>query len=88
MIYKTIQKLEVSSIVLGTDTFGSITSETDAFSLMDCYREFGGNTIDTARVYGCHNGCGCGVSEQTVGKWLADRKGRDKVCLLYTSRCV
>lgn len=81
MIYKTIHDIKVSSIVLGTDTFGSDTSEAESFALLDKYFELGGNTVDTARVYGCHYGSGDGISEQTVGKWLASRKCRDKVVI-------
>lgn len=40
----------------------------ESFALLDKYFELGGNTVDTARVYGCHYGSGDGISEQTVGK--------------------
>lgn len=82
MIFKTVgDGIAVSSLALGTDTFGTDTSLADSFTLMDQYLDFGGNTIDTARVYGCHYGGGDGISEQTIGKWLSERKCRDKVIL-------
>lgn len=58
MIFKTIHDIKVSSIVLGTDTFGTDTSESESFALLDSFLELGGTTVDTARVYGCHYGGG------------------------------
>ena len=81
MIFKTIHDIKVSSIVLGTDTFGTDTSEAESFALLDNFLELGGTTVDTARVYGCHYGGGDGISELTVGKWLASRKCRDRVVI-------
>ena len=37
---------------------------------MDCFFEKGGNTIDTARLYGCTDFNGESLSEITVGKWV------------------
>ncbi len=44
--------LQVSRICLGTMHFGSRTSETDAFAIMDAALEMGINFFDTANVYG------------------------------------
>ena len=86
MIFKTVgDNIKVSSLALGADTFGTDTSEADSFLLMDQYFELGGNTIDTARVYGSHYGGGDGVSELTIGKWLSERKRRDKV--IISTKC-
>lgn len=71
MIYKNINDLKVSAIVLGTDYYGSTVCENDCFKLMDMYRDFGGNCIDTAKLYVD------GMSEEIIGKWLKNKQ-RDK----------
>ena len=63
----------VSSLCLGTMTFGAEADEATSFGLMDAYVEAGGNFIDTADVYSA------GVSEEIVGRWLKGRKLRDLV---------
>jgi aryl-alcohol dehydrogenase-like predicted oxidoreductase len=58
----------VSTLALGTMNFGTgETPQGEAFAQLDAFIEAGGNLIDTADVY---NG---GVSEETVGRWLAAR---------------
>ena len=54
----------VSSLCLGTMTFGAEADEATSFQLMDLYVEAGGNFLDTADVYSA------GVSEEIVGRWL------------------
>ncbi|WP_421758770.1 aldo/keto reductase [Devosia sp.] len=54
----------VSSLCLGTMTFGAEADEATSFQLMDLYAEAGGNFLDTADVYSA------GVSEEIVGRWL------------------
>ena len=63
----------VSSLCLGTMTFGAEADEATSFGLMDAYVEAGGNFIDTADVYSA------GVSEEIVGRWLKGKKLRDLV---------
>lgn len=86
MIFKTFHSnIQVSQIVLGTDVYGTDVSEQTSFELMDRYVALGGNTLDTARVYGT-NGFGTpSISELTIGKWLKARGGRDK--LIISSKC-
>ena len=43
--------LRVSSICLGTMTFGSTTDEKEAFNIMDKAYENGINFFDTAEIY-------------------------------------
>ncbi len=81
MIYKDIAGMKVSSLVFGGDTMGSGTDEKTAFMLFDKAMELGCNTIDTARSYGCFDGGKVGDSERTIGKWLRERGGRDKIIL-------
>ena len=46
----------VSSLCLGTMTFGVETEETGAHDQLDCFLEAGGTMVDTADVYGDGNG--------------------------------
>ena len=72
--------LKVSRLCLGTMNFGWHTSEQDSFALMDKALEMGINFFDTANVYGWK--LGEGVTEQIIGRWLAQGNGRrDKVVL-------
>jgi aryl-alcohol dehydrogenase-like predicted oxidoreductase len=71
----------VSTLALGTMTFGTETDETGAHAQLDRYLEAGGNLIDTADVYSG------GVSEQMIGSWLAAREGvRDQIVLATKGR--
>ena len=81
MKFKNINEIKVSQLVLGSDSFGTTVDEKTAFSLMDRYCSLGGNTIDTARVYGCHFGGKAGDSEAVIGKWLSLRGKRDDVVI-------
>ncbi len=72
--------LKVSPLCLGTMNFGWHTSEKDSFALMDKALEMGINFFDTANVYGWK--MGEGVTEQIIGRWLAQGGGRrDKIVL-------
>ncbi len=57
----------VSAFALGTMTFGAETDEAGAFAQLDLFVEAGGTLVDIADVYAG------GVSEEIVGRWLADR---------------
>jgi NDP-hexose 2,3-enoyl reductase len=71
--------LKVSRLCLGTMNFGPETSEPDAFAIMDRALELGINFFDTANVYGWKKGEG--VTEQIVGRWLAQGGRRDRIVL-------
>jgi aryl-alcohol dehydrogenase-like predicted oxidoreductase len=72
--------LRVSRLCLGTMNFGPETSERDSFAIMDRAVEHGINFFDTANVYGWK--VGEGVTEQIIGRWLAQGGGRrDKIVL-------
>ena len=72
--------LSVSRLCLGTMNFGPKTSEPDSYAVMDRALEHGINFFDTANVYGWK--LGEGVTEQIIGRWLAQGGGRrDKVVL-------
>ena len=57
----------VSTLALGTMTFGSETDESGAYAQLDRFVAAGGSLLDTADVYSA------GMSEQIVGRWLAQR---------------
>ena len=72
--------LKVSRLCLGTMNFGPLTSEPDAFAIMDKALELGVNFFDTANVYGRQRGEG--ITENILGRWFAQGGGRrDKVVL-------
>ncbi|MGZ8384094.1 MAG: aldo/keto reductase [Nitrospira sp.] len=72
--------VRVSRLCLGTMNFGPHTSEPDSFAIMDQALELGINFFDSANVYG--RKVGEGVTEQIVGRWLAQGGGRrDKLVL-------
>src|SRR6266516_8045202 len=71
--------LQVSRLCLGTMNFGPQTSETDSFGIMDKALELGINFFDTANRYGAH--LGVGVTEQIIGRWLAQGGRRDQIVL-------
>jgi len=74
--------LKVSRLCLGTMNFGPLTSEADSFAIMDRACELGINFLDTANVYGWRTGEG--VTEQIVGRWLAQGGGRREKVVLAT----
>jgi aryl-alcohol dehydrogenase-like predicted oxidoreductase len=74
--------LKVSRFCLGTMNFGPETREEDAFAIMDRALELGINFFDTANVYGWKKGEG--VTEQILGRWLAQGGGRREKVVLAT----
>jgi len=78
--------LQVSRLVLGTMNFGMVTDEASSFSIMAEALEQGINLIDTADVYGGPQSPdmeqGYGISEEIIGRWLAQDPGRrDRIVL-------
>ena len=81
--------VKVSPLCLGTMNFGwdlPGTEEAEAFSIMDRAIEHGINFFDTANVYGWRKdgGRGEGITEQIVGRWLAQGGGRREKIVLAT----
>jgi aryl-alcohol dehydrogenase-like predicted oxidoreductase len=74
--------LKVSRLCLGTMNFGPLTTEADSFAIMDTAVEHGINFFDTANVYGWKTGEG--ITEQIVGRWLAQGGGRRERIVLAT----
>jgi aryl-alcohol dehydrogenase-like predicted oxidoreductase len=67
MEYRTLGRsgCVVSTLTLGTMTFGKETDEPGAHAQLDAFAAAGGTLVDTADVYNA------GVSEQMIGRWLA-----------------
>src|SRR6516165_7783225 len=74
--------VQVSRLCLGTMNFGPLASEADSAAIMDRALELGINFVDTANVYGWKTGEG--VTEQIVGRWLAQGGGRRERVVLAT----
>lgn len=73
--------LEVSTVCLGTMTWGTQNSEADGHSQLDFALERGVNFIDTAEMYSVPPGPGSyGKTETIIGSWLS-RQPRDRVVL-------
>jgi len=54
----------VSSLALGTMTFGSESDERTSHAQLDAFVDAGGTLVDTADVYSA------GASEEIIGRWL------------------
>lgn len=67
--------LRVSSIGLGTLTWGRDTDEHDASGQLQAFLDAGGNLIDTAGAYGE------GRSEETIGELLGSQVSRDELVI-------
>lgn len=69
MKYRTLGRsgCSVSTLALGTMTFGAESDEATAHAQLDRFIEAGGTLIDTADVYTA------GASEEIIGRWLAAR---------------
>lgn len=74
--------LRVSRLSLGTMNFGPQTDEAESFRIMDRALEHGINFFDTANVYGGRTGEG--VTEQIIGRWLAQGGDRREKVVLAT----
>jgi len=74
--------LKVSRLCLGTMNFGPLTTEPESFAIMDRALALGIDFFDTADVYGWRTGEG--VTEQIVGRWLAQGGGRRERVVLAT----
>lgn len=71
--------LKVSRLCLGSMNFGPHASEKESYQMMDTAIEHGINFFDTANVYGWK--LGEGITEQIIGRWLAQGGRREKIVL-------
>ena len=84
MNYKKLgnTNLDVSTICLGTMTWGEQNNENDAFNQMDYAIDKGVNFWDTAEIYSIPmREETYGLTEEIIGKWFLKTKKRDKVIL-------
>ncbi|MGI2909136.1 aldo/keto reductase [Tolypothrix sp. VBCCA 56010] len=73
-------ELEVSPVCFGGNVFGWTIDEATSFEILDAFVAAGGNFIDTADVYSRWvEGNEGGESETILGKWMKQRRNRDKV---------
>ena len=75
-------KVKVSSICLGTMTFGEQTSKAESFRMMDYAHEQGINFFDTAEIYPVYpKKETAGNTEEIIGDWINLRKKREKIVI-------
>ncbi|MGH2910777.1 MAG: aldo/keto reductase [Solirubrobacteraceae bacterium] len=84
MEYRTLGRsgCVVSTLALGTMTFGTESDEDASHAQLDAFVAAGGNLIDTADVYSD------GASEEIIGRWLGrqSREVRDQLVLATKGR--
>ncbi|WP_131193983.1 aldo/keto reductase [Lichenihabitans psoromatis] len=74
--------LNVAPWCFGGNVFGWTADEAMSFRLLDAFIDAGFDFIDTADVYSrWAPGNKGGESETIIGKWLAERRNRDKVVI-------
>lgn len=79
---KTLKELNFPNIIFGGNVFGWTLNEKESFKILDELMELGLNAIDTADMYSTWvEGNSGGDSETIIGKWMKERKNRDKVLL-------
>jgi aryl-alcohol dehydrogenase-like predicted oxidoreductase len=67
----------VFPLCLGGNVFGWTADEPQSHSVLDAYRDAGGNFVDTANSYLLEHG----RSETIIGDWIASRQSRDEIVL-------
>jgi len=74
--------LDVSTICLGTMTWGEQNSEEEGFEQMDYAFDDGINFFDVAEIYPspCRKET-YGETEKVIGNWFKEKKNRDKIIL-------
>lgn len=70
----------VSTLALGTMTFGTETDEKTSHAQLDRFVEAGGTLVDTADVYSA------GTSEEIIGSWLASRPSEVREHVVLASK--
>lgn len=68
----------VSTLCLGTMTFGNEADEATSFRIMDDYAAAGGTFLDTADIYSN------GLSEEIIGRWMLSRPTDARQMVLTT----
>lgn len=84
MNYKKLghTNIEVSTISLGTMTWGEQNNEKEAFEQMDMAFDYGVNLFDTAELYPVPPSAETqGETSRIISKWLKSKNNRDKVVI-------
>ncbi|OED41758.1 aldo/keto reductase [Endozoicomonas sp. (ex Bugula neritina AB1)] len=84
MEYRTLGKsdIKVSSLCLGTMTWGEQNSQKEAFQQLDCATEYGINFIDTAELYPVPPQADTYTKTETIlGRWLKQRGSHDNLII-------
>ncbi len=75
--------IQISPLVLGGNVFGWTADEARTLDILDRFTGAELETVDTADVYSRWvPGNKGGESETIIGKWIASRKGRDRLVLI------
>ena len=73
--------LAPSVLCLGGVPLGSVLDERQSFAVLDAFVAHGGTFLDTAKVYADWLPGERSVSEKTIGRWLRQRKQRDRLVI-------
>lgn len=74
--------IQAPPIIFGGNVFGWTLSEDESFKMLDELLDLGYNMIDTADVYSrWAENVEAGTSERIIGKWMKDRRVRNKIII-------
>ena len=74
--------IEISTISLGTMTWGEQNTEKEAFAQMDMAFDYGVNLFDTAELYPIPPSAKTqGETSRIISRWIKSRQNRDKIIL-------
>ena len=88
MNYKSLGKsdIKVSTIGLGTMTWGEQNSEKQAFEQMDYAQDAGVNFFDTAELYPVPPSSKTrGETSRIIGRWIKNKKNRNKIIIALSA---
>ena len=84
MNYKSLgnSDIKVSTIGLGTMTWGEQNSEKEAFDQMDYAQDAGVNFFDTAELYPVPPSSKTrGETSRIIGRWIKNKRNRNKIII-------
>ena len=84
MLYKKLghSNIKVSSICLGTMTWGEQNNQDEAFQQMDMAFDYGVNFFDTAELYPIPPSAKTqGETSRIISKWINKKKNRDRLVI-------
>ena len=84
MLYKKLghSNIKVSSVCLGTMTWGEQNNQDEAFQQMDMAFDYGVNFFDTAELYPIPPSANTqGETSRIISKWINKKRNRDKLVI-------